>query len=178
MKIAIGSKNPFKIEATRQAFAAVWPLEELEMVASSVPSGVSDQPLTTEETIRGAINRAKTVKVTLRPDYAAGIEAGLTKVDDKWFVVGWAAVIDSSGHVGLGGSPAIEVAPPVMKLIKSGHGISAACKQVFEGLETDQTNGYSGLMTGKLFTTTDGFCDALIMALAHFIRPEVFDQHD
>ncbi len=175
MKIAIGSKNPFKIAATRQAFAAIWPAEELEMVATSVPSGVSDQPLTTDETIRGAINRAKTVKVTLRPDYAVGIEAGLTKIDDKWFVDGWVAVINQSGQIGLGGTPAMEATPAVMKLIKSGHEIQDACKLVFGEADAEQGHGYFGLLTGNLFTSTDGFCDAIIMALARFMRPEVYD---
>lgn len=175
MKIAIGSKNPHKIAAVRQAFAAIWPAEELEMVATSVPSGVSDQPLATEETIRGAINRAKTVKVTLRPDYAVGIESGLNKIDDKWFVDGWVAVIDQNGRIGLGGSPAMEATPQVMKLIKSGHEISSACKMVFGGDDSAQTNGYFGLMTNDLFKATDGYCDAIIMALARFMRPEAFD---
>jgi inosine/xanthosine triphosphatase len=176
MKIAIGSKNPFKIAATRQAFASIWPSEELEMVATTVPSGVSDQPLTTDETIRGAINRAKTVKVTLRPDFAVGIEAGLTKIDDKWFVDGWVAVIDKNGKIGLGGSPAMEATPQVMKLIKSGHEIREACKMIFGDSNVEQSQGYFGVMTGNFFTSTDGFCDAIIMALARFMRPEAFDQ--
>jgi len=175
MKIAIGSKNPQKIAATRQAFSVVWPEEELEMVATSVPSGVSDQPLATEETIRGAINRAKTVKVTLRPDYAVGIEAGLNKIDDKWFVDGWVAVIDKEGRIGLGGTPSMEATPRVMKLIKSGYEIGAACKMLFAEQGLDQNNGYFGLMTNDLFKATDGFCDALIMALSRFTRPEAYE---
>lgn len=175
MKIAIGSRNPFKIAAARQAFTAIWPSQELEMVATSVPSGVSDQPLTTDETIRGAINRAKTVKVALRPDYAVGIEAGLTKIEDKWFVDGWVAVINQKGDIGLGGAPAMEATPGVMKLIKSGHEIGQACKVLFGEDETLNHHGYYGLLTSNLFTATDGFCDAIIMALARFIRPEAFE---
>ncbi len=175
MKIAIGSKNPDKIAATRQAFGAVWPAQELEMVAMTVPSGVSDQPLTTDETIKGAINRAKTVKVSLRPDYAVGIEAGLTKIGETWFVDGWVAVIDASGRVGIGGSPAMEVAPALMKLVKSGSQLQQACNAVFGQPADDQPGNYLDQLTGHLFSSTDGFCDAIIMALARFIRPEVFD---
>ncbi len=176
MKIAVGSKNPDKLAATRQAFGAMWPDEQLEIIAMTVPSGVSDQPLTIDETIKGAINRAKTVKVSLRPDYAVGIEAGLAKIGERWFVDGWVAVIDASGRVGLGGSPAMEVAPQVMKLVKSGSEIKQACAQVFGGSNSDSQNSYFDLMTNHLFTSTDGFCDAIIMALSRFIRPEAFDQ--
>lgn len=173
MKIAIGSKNPAKIAATRQAFGAAWPDEELEIVAMTVPSGVSDQPLTTDETIKGAVNRAKTVKVSLRPDFAVGIEAGLSKIGEKWFVDGWVAVIDSSGRVGLGGSPSMEAAPKVMKLIKSGHEMRLALDEALG--QSDPPGNYFELMTSQLFSATDGFCDAIIMALSRFMRPDAFE---
>lgn len=175
MKIAIGSKNPIKIKAARQAFLSIWPDEKLELVASDVPSGVSDQPLTMEDTIKGAINRAKTVKVALRPDYAVGIESGLVKIGTQWFEDGWVAIIDAYGRIGLGGAPRIEVAPPIMKLIRQGHEMADAADSVFGSPGATSVHGYSGLLTDSLFTTTDVLCDAAIMALGRFVHPEIFD---
>lgn len=174
MKVAVGSKNPVKIAAARQAFAAIWPHEEISIVSSDVPSGVSDQPMSTEESIKGAINRAKTVKVALRPDYAVGIEAGSVKVGDQWFEDGWVAVIDQTGSVGLGGSPRIQIAPKLMKLIKSGQEFGEAGDAVFGTTGMKQSSGYCGMMTGNVFTRTDMLCDAIIMALGRFVRPDVF----
>ncbi len=175
MKIAIGSKNPVKIAATRQAFAAIWPEVEVEIFASDVPSGVSNMPLTSEESIKGAINRAKTVRVSLRPDYAVGIEAGLAKVGDGWFEDGWVAVIDQRGLIGLGGSPRVQIAPELVKAVRTGKEFGAATDAMFGTTDIKQSTGYVGILTNDVFTRTDMLCDAVIMALARFVRPEVFD---
>jgi non-canonical (house-cleaning) NTP pyrophosphatase len=53
MKIIIGSKNPAKITAVKNAFPG-----EFEMISLDIPSGVNDQPFSDEETIKGAVNRA------------------------------------------------------------------------------------------------------------------------
>ncbi|MFL6559416.1 MAG: DUF84 family protein, partial [Bacillus sp. (in: firmicutes)] len=55
MKIIIGSKNPAKITAVKNSFS-----HEDEFVSLDIPSGVSEQPFSDEEKIRGAINRAAT----------------------------------------------------------------------------------------------------------------------
>ena len=153
----------------------MWPDEPLEIVASDVASGVSDQPLATDDSIRGAINRAKTVKVSLRPDYAVGIEAGLVKVGDRWFEDDWVAVIDATGAIGLGGSPRMEIAPQIMKLVRHGHELGEAGDQVFGSVDQRRGGGYVGEVSGQVFTRTDMLCDAVIMALGRFVRPEVFE---
>ncbi|RNB76019.1 DUF84 family protein, partial [Brevibacillus fluminis] len=52
LRIALGTKNKAKVTAVRLATGC-------EPICVSVPSGVSDQPLSEAETIAGAINRAK-----------------------------------------------------------------------------------------------------------------------
>ncbi|MED4360709.1 DUF84 family protein, partial [Geobacillus stearothermophilus] len=53
--VAVGTKNEAKVAAVRAVFAAPsWRLVPLD-----VPSGVSVQPLSDEETRLGAMNRAK-----------------------------------------------------------------------------------------------------------------------
>ncbi len=55
MKILVGSKNPVKLNAVKEAFSLYF--ENIEIVSISVPSNVSDQPIN-EETYEGAKNRA------------------------------------------------------------------------------------------------------------------------
>ncbi|MFI5240194.1 MAG: DUF84 family protein [Candidatus Saccharimonadia bacterium] len=175
MKIAIGSKNPVKIAAVRQAFSVMWPGQSFDLVASDVPSGVSDQPLETDLTIKGAINRAKTVKVALRPDYAVGIEGGLVKIGNQWFEDDWVAVIDYSGLIGLGGSPRLEIAPALMRLIRQGMSMGEAADSIFGSDNIKQQEGYAGRVTSGVFTRSDVLCDAVITALACFVRPDLFE---
>ncbi len=57
MKVIVGSENKVKVRAVREAFEERFPGAVVE--GKSVDSGVSEQPLSLEETIEGAINRAK-----------------------------------------------------------------------------------------------------------------------
>ena len=54
MKIIIGSNNPAKVAAVKNAFH----YQQTEFLSLDIPSGVSEQPFSDEETIKGAINRA------------------------------------------------------------------------------------------------------------------------
>ena len=44
LRVAVGSKNPVKLAAVRQAFFRAFPDRPLVCVGHDVPSGVSDQP--------------------------------------------------------------------------------------------------------------------------------------
>ena len=59
MKILMGTKNPGKIEAAKQAFEKYFSNIEIEGVA--VNSNVGDQPID-EEIFQGAKNRVKNLK--------------------------------------------------------------------------------------------------------------------
>ena len=64
MKIIVGSTNPVKITSTKAAFETAFPEEEFEVEGVSVVSEVRDQPLSNDETLLGARNRAKNAKAT------------------------------------------------------------------------------------------------------------------
>ena len=59
MRVAVGSTNPAKIKAVKAAFQKVWPDKKWVVEGVEVKSGVSDQPMSTSESIKGATNRAK-----------------------------------------------------------------------------------------------------------------------
>jgi inosine/xanthosine triphosphatase len=50
LKVCVASTNPVKIESARRAVSRAYPNVTLDIVARSVPSGVSDQPMTDFET--------------------------------------------------------------------------------------------------------------------------------
>lgn len=57
MKIAVGSTNPVKINAVINACTGTWP--DVVVEGFEVSSGVDDQPRSDDETMTGAVNRAK-----------------------------------------------------------------------------------------------------------------------
>jgi len=54
MDIIVTSKNPVKLNATSTGFKRCFPNEQISLISVSVPSGVPDQPMTEEETLKGA----------------------------------------------------------------------------------------------------------------------------
>ena len=74
-KIIIASRNPVKIEATRQGFQVMFPGEDFQIEGVSTPSGVSDQPMSSQETMTGATNRARAAQAQQpKADFWVGIE--------------------------------------------------------------------------------------------------------
>ena len=77
IKVAVGSSNPCKVDATKKAFESVFCREssgesnhcgddknyevDIVMLSGNVESNVNDQPMGDEETKRGALNRAKNI---------------------------------------------------------------------------------------------------------------------
>ncbi|WP_335871311.1 DUF84 family protein [Bacillus sp. 2205SS5-2] len=77
MKIAIGSKNPAKVKAVEEAFRENGRVYELVSIQTN--SGVNDQPLTDEETLKGAINRAERARLATESTIGIGLEGGVTE---------------------------------------------------------------------------------------------------
>lgn len=78
MIISIGSTNEIKISAVRELLTEYMYLKAAVICCVDVASNVSNQPVTLDETIRGAINRAKDAFQNC--DLSFGIESGLMNV--------------------------------------------------------------------------------------------------
>jgi inosine/xanthosine triphosphatase len=167
MKIAIGTRNPLKTAATQQAFEQWFTGEIVECVGVSVPSGVAEQPMTAEESIQGASNRAQaSLQEVLDAEYGVGLEAGLEQVNGQWFVSGWVAITSRSGATYVASSGRAPVLPEVMeRVLEKGYELGAADDEIFQLANSKQVNGYIGILTKNIITRTDGFRDAIITAL-------------
>ncbi len=79
-KIKIGTKNKAKIEAIEEIIKDYSHLASATVEGVETNSGVSDQPKSLDETIKGAINRARN---SFRDcDLSFGIESGLMQVPE------------------------------------------------------------------------------------------------
>ena len=78
MQINVGSKNKVKVEAVAEILKEYPHLAHAHIESAEVSSGVADQPKSLEETIRGAMNRAKGAWGSC--DYSIGLESGLMQV--------------------------------------------------------------------------------------------------
>lgn len=176
MRVAVGSRNPVKVEAVRQAFERVWPEQAWEVQGVEVPSGVSNQPMSDEESIRGAHNRASGAISALDADYGVGLEGGMQHTGDQWLDCGWIAVVDRQGRKGLGSTIKMVVPERMVRMIHEGLELGEVIDIVFERQNSKQAEGHFGLMTRKALTRTSGYADGVIAALARFVQPHLFTE--
>ncbi len=139
MKVMVGSRNPVKLNATRNILEKIY--GEIDISSKDVDSGVPDQPFGLDQTIEGAINRAK-VSYTNEYDLSVGIESGLMQTPNTltgYIDLQWCAIFDGE-NITLGVSSGFEYPPEVIKEVLSG---------VEVGNVMDRITGVSNLGTKK-----------------------------
>ncbi len=177
-RVVVGSTNPTKVNSTKEAFEAVWPDETFEVTGVRVKSGVSEQPMSEAETIRGAKNRARVAMLQHPADYAVGLEGGLWKINGDWFESGWIAVLDAAGNFGLGSTPVIEMPPRLLKEIQAGKELGVVIDEITGEQDLSKRGGFFGLMTNGKLDRTAALKDGVLFALGRFVRPEFYETAD
>lgn len=87
-KLFVGTKNKAKISAVMEVFS------NFEVVPMEAESGVRKQPLSEEETILGATNRAK----SLPEGFRLGLEAGVTRINGICYLINFGVLIDKEDN--------------------------------------------------------------------------------
>ncbi|SDG56767.1 inosine/xanthosine triphosphatase [Psychroflexus sediminis] len=167
-KVIIASKNPVKIKAAKQGLEQMFPDQEFECVGVSVPSNVSDQPMSDEETFRGAKNRADNAANTHKDaDFYFGIEGGIAQIDNEMQAFAW-VVIKSGEKYGKSRTGTFFLPKQVVVLIQEGKELGEADDLVFKRDNSKQKSGAVGILTGDLIDRTSYYTEAVILALIPF----------
>jgi inosine/xanthosine triphosphatase len=117
--VAVGSKNPAKTLGTRKAFSRFFP--DVEFVEVDISPSVEAQPLTLEETIQGALQRAKlALRHSEKVDFGVGIEAGLVAFENEHLNMQVAVIMDRRGRFTLGSSSGFMVPGLVVRQMQVG----------------------------------------------------------
>ena len=107
MKFVLGSGSEEKLEILRKSLEGRLAL--VDIVGVAVASGVSDQPLSVEESTEGAVNRAKAaLEKVPEAEVGVGMEGGLESIGGIYNLVcvvafwdGERLVTGQSGHLPL-----------------------------------------------------------------------------
>lgn len=171
MRIIVASTNPVKIDCARRGFARVFPDETLDVNGVSVPSGVTDQPMTDAETLIGASNRAANARAAF-PDaeFWVGIEGGVQEQDGALLVFAWIVVL-SPERQGRARSGTFVLPDEVAQLVHQGYELGYADDAVFGRSNSKQQNGSVGILTRDLIDRADFYTEAVILALIPFMNP-------
>jgi inosine/xanthosine triphosphatase len=148
-RVAVGSTNPVKLAAARAVITRVAPQAAVEAIA--VPSGVRDQPFGDDETIAGALERARAARAALDADFGVGLEGGVVEMPDgSMRTCAWAAVVSRSGRHGVGGSLAMPLPDAVAKLIRGGMELGHAMDALTGDTNTKHKGGAVAILTAGL----------------------------
>lgn len=172
MRVAVGSKNPVKIEGVERAFSKFF--GDVEVVGVEVSSNVSSQPFN-EETIIGAINRAKNA-YSKDFDFSVGVEAGLFEFPHT--ITGYidfqvACIYDGKRYT-LGFGPGFEYPPKVIEQVLQGKEVGEVM-ETLTGIESlGKKHGAIGFLTGKHVVRNDLTEIAVTMALIPWINRKLY----
>lgn len=173
-KIIVASKNPTKINSVKLGYRKVFSNLDFECEGVSVPSDVSDQPMSNKETLDGAINRAVHAKNDFpNAKFWVGIEGGIEKIGEEMMAFAWIVIL-SKDKVGKARTGTFFLPPKVVELINQGKELGEADDIVFGHSNSKQKNGAVGILTGNIIDRTQFYVEAMVLALIPFLNKEIY----
>ncbi|MDD3171382.1 MAG: DUF84 family protein [Bacilli bacterium] len=148
-RVYLGSKNAAKLKAVEMA------LPDYEIIGIDAKSGVSNQPLTDEETIKGAFNRAKELP---QDGLRLGLEAGVEIHNDVMFLINWGVLIDEENNTFYAGGTRIPLPEEVRRgIIEDKKELSEVMEKYSDIDNIRSKEGAIGYLTCNQVTRSDIF---------------------
>ncbi len=166
MKVAIGTKNPTKVNAVNKAFSS---FIEAEFISTNVPSNVSAQPLTDLETVTGAINRAKNALEAEGADLGVGLEGGLIKTDYGFFLCNWGAIFLKGQEPIVAGGARIVVPDEIGELVFSGRELGDVMDVYAKKKNVRHNEGAIGIFTNGIVDRTSMFKELSNLLIGQYL---------
>ena len=168
MSVLVASQNLIKQAATEDAFRQLHDdkLLSVDLSEVAIESGVSDQPLSLEESSQGVLNRINKIKNVGGYTMYVAIESGAYKVGDDWYESACAAVKDANDYfVSISYGPAYCIPKSISVYLESGFDLNHAM-EVETGLaDTGKAGGFNGWLTGGKIDRRAASSLAIQMAL-------------
>jgi len=171
--VAVGTKNPAKIEGAKRAFARYYGDVEVRPVDSSRVAKA--QPKGLDEMAAGATARAKYALSIAGGDFGVGVEAGIFTIGPVYFDNQVGAIADRSGNVSLGHSAGYMLPREAMEdLFREGKELERWAEKVSGINEVGDKGGLVNFLTKGAVTRADLTEQCIIMALAPRFHRDVY----
>lgn len=181
IRLCVGSANPVKVNAAKQAFLAVFPDHEVYCESMNAPSGVAEQPMTEAETRLGAQNRVRYCAANVNTstntfDYCVAMEGGVDQFAEGAASFSYVAILNlnkdegtekgKDGDLFTGRSANLPLPDTIFKRLQQGEELGDVMDEVFNTSNIKQKGGAIGLLTNYAATRESVYTQALILALA------------
>jgi inosine/xanthosine triphosphatase len=163
IKVKVGTHNPLKVRATRNVLEQIYSNVDVEGI--EVDSGVGDQPIGLDETIEGAVNRAR--NAFMDADLSVGIESGLLATPHSitgYLDLQWCAIYDGD-RITLGVSAGFEYPPAVMEEVLKGEEVGEVMDRVTGVEKLGQKTGAVSYLSRGLLDRTANTEQCVFMAM-------------
>ena len=177
LRVLVASGNPVKLRAARDGFRALVGARELIVDGLAVPSGVAHQPLTDEETLRGAVQRVEALAAAApEADFWVGLEGGVEPRGDELFAFAWAVVAGrgAAGRTGRARTAAFPLPDEIARLVRAGFELGEADDRVFGRVGSKHEDGAVGLLTAGAIDRAALYAPAVTLALIPFQSPWLY----
>lgn len=173
-RVIVASLNPVKAKAALEGFRLMFPGEAFEVSGVAVESGVSRQPMSDEEALQGARNRAESARAAVPDaDFWVGMEGGVEERSEGLASFAWIVVL-SGDREGRGRTGVFFLPDRVASLVREGAELGAANDFVFGRTNSKHDSGAVGLLTGGAIDRAELYAHAVVLALIPFRNPELF----
>lgn len=171
-KILLGTTSQSKLEIVKSILRT-----DYEIIPVDVESGVTDQPLNEDTTIKGAVNRAKNAaRSSQEYEFSIGLEGGLGKINNLYYLVCVAALVNQRGDVYIGISNKLPLPKEVSECIGRGEQFGVAIREFMKNIQNNSLNDSTQLIehVQELIDRKKSFSMALNTALFAFKFREKF----
>ncbi|MBI4392707.1 MAG: inosine/xanthosine triphosphatase [Euryarchaeota archaeon] len=174
MRVAVGTKNPAKLAAVKNAFAHYH--ANVIVKGVGVSSGVPEQPFA-QDTLKGAVNRARAALDSTGADLGVGIEAGLfwNPLIKDYLDVQFCAIVGKRGGLTLGHGPGFAYPPRVVKDVAAGRSIGEAMARLTGVFGIGNSMGAVGWLSSGALDRTRLTETAIICALIPRLNRRVYE---
>jgi len=173
LKVIVGSKNPVKINATNNILRKIY--GDIEIESKNADSGVPDQPFGLEQTIKGAINRAKNA-YSEGFDLSIGIESGLMETPNSttgYIDLQWCAIFDGD-KITIGVSSGFEYPPEVVKEVLNGIEVGDVMDRVTGVNDLGQKKGAVSHLSHGLLDRTENTEQCVLTAMIPRMNEDLY----
>lgn len=167
MNFMVGSENQAKLKAVQQVTEQH--LDDCRIEACKVPSGVSAQPVGDEETMQGAVNRAKAAGALREGTYGVGLEGGVRTINGTMYLCNWGALAVPDGEIFTAGGAQIPLPEELAEEIRNGRELGDAVDQFFKKQNIRLSEGAMGMLTAHAVRRDELFEHIMQLLIGQFL---------
>ncbi len=173
MKILLGSTNVSKRRSILIAMNELG-FDDISIIPVNVNSLVSSKPIN-NETLIGAKNRNHSLydycmEKDISFDLLISIEGGYERIDNTYFIVTYASLLDQDGNEFVGKSSGLQITERMFNYVKDGKSLNKVIESILGNSSNKKDNGITGYLTNGYYRRDIFESSAVISAMQTFLN--------